>query len=178
VHRHNQNFSFGGGVADPEGVHKICLILKTVLWKSRQNLRADIWLDYREIKTNWKKYIFVSFYYIFHYSNVLVISNVGGWFRLKRKSHKSFDIVMSAKPVILNFCLGRGGLPGSSPPSPFWLRQCCGNWHIFGNICLHIQFLQNHMLEHCVNLMILIEDTDVRLPVIFWALCKEFQDWN
>jgi hypothetical protein len=81
-HRHTQNFSVGradfffGSGADPEAIYNWYLSLKIVLWKSCQTLRVDIWLRYRgKWKVTEKNIcIPISFYYIFQYSNVLVIS--------------------------------------------------------------------------------------------------------
>jgi hypothetical protein len=36
------------GVPDREAVYNLHLILKTVLWKACQNLRAEIYLGYKE----------------------------------------------------------------------------------------------------------------------------------
>ena len=54
-HWRAQNFSLAWGVggavgSDPEATYKLCLILKSPLRKSCQNLRADIWSGCKE---NW-----------------------------------------------------------------------------------------------------------------------------
>jgi len=49
--RYTQSFSLGrrgGGGGDPEAIYNLCLILRTMLWKSCKNLQAEIWLVYRE----------------------------------------------------------------------------------------------------------------------------------
>jgi hypothetical protein len=64
-----------------------------------------------KIKTNWKTVNILSFYYIFQYSKVQSSANFSGWSRLKLKSLKTSDLMMSKKICVffLNFVCGGGG---------------------------------------------------------------------
>jgi hypothetical protein len=58
----------GGRGANPEAIYNLNLILNTMLWKSCQNLQADIHFGCRENETNLKRkniYQFVSFIMFF-----------------------------------------------------------------------------------------------------------------
>jgi len=69
-------------------------------------------------------YRFVSFYYVFLYSSISSSADCSGWFRLRRTSRKTFDIV-SAKYIFFKFYFGRGcSLKEPPPPPPHWVRQC------------------------------------------------------
>jgi hypothetical protein len=63
----------------------------------------------------------LRFDHIFQYSTVSRLQ----WYRLKSKSHKTFDIIMSTKSVFLNFEMGVGAARLHSPlPLPPWVQQC------------------------------------------------------
>ena len=62
-------------------------------------------------------FIYPKMYFIFRYSNVPVISRLNGWFRLKGKPCKTFDITVSTISGFFNFDFGR--LQARSPlPTP------------------------------------------------------------
>jgi hypothetical protein len=103
---------------------------------SLQNVPADRYSQVTaKTRINWNKvHIFLSFYFIFQNSNLPVISqfkipiyqssvNFNGWFWLKVKSRKTFDIIIFTKSVFFNFGFGGGAAALQTPPPPFWLTK-------------------------------------------------------
>jgi hypothetical protein len=138
----------GGRGSDLEAIYNSCLILKTVLRKQRQSPSRHVVRFRGQLKL--KKIILRRFYYIFQYCNASS-ADFSGWFKLQRKSRKTW-YNRAYTMCSLNFTSeGRGwGDYSQAAPSP-WV--CKGGECL---ICIHQDRLLR-VLNVCITEISLIK---------------------